>query len=110
MSGTVIWRGEDGTPYEYKVFDLDPGWNDVPGNYIFARWDGESWIALYIGETSSFKDRLNNLQHHQAHDCAERRGMTAIHAHTGSREETVRRNEEFNLIRKLSPPCNVRSR
>ena len=32
MSGTAIWHGEDGAPYEFQVFDPDTHWNDVPGS------------------------------------------------------------------------------
>jgi len=47
------WYGRSGTGYTYNVYDLGPGWNDVPGNYIFAKTistkDGPKWTAIYIG-------------------------------------------------------------
>lgn len=104
MNGRALWYGEDGTPYEYKVFDLETPWNDVPGNYIFAKFTGSSWKPLYIGETTSLKVRLTT-NHHQW-PCAQSHGVTHIHAHTSSKSLTSRRNEEMNLIRQHNPPCN----
>ena len=104
MSGTCIWRGEDGTTYEYRVFEENTAWNDVPGNYIFAKLTGSSWTALYIGQTSSFRDRLP--PHHERWAYAKQHGATHIHAHTGSENERIRRLEEMNLIRYYTPLVN----
>lgn len=108
MSGTQIWYGENGTPYEYRIYDLDPTWNNVPGNYIFAKWDGSiaggQWVPLYIGETDSFERRL--VPSHERWADALRDGMTHVHAHTGSPVQETRRYEEWNLIRQYMPLLN----
>ena len=109
MSGTAIWHGEDGAPYEFQVFDPDTHWNDVPGVYIFAK-EGTAlggWEALYIGHTASLKNRL--AASHEQLECAARNGMTHIHAHTANNNERIRRYEEFNLIRRYAPICNQRA-
>ena len=104
MNGTHVWRGEDGAPYEFRIYGLDTNWNDVPGNYIFAKRSGAGWIALYIGQTSSFKNRLSPSHEHW--NRALQHGMTYIHAHTGSEYERTRRYEEWNLIRRHMPVVN----
>lgn len=107
MSGTHIWYGENGTPYEYRVYGLDSRWNDVPGNYIFAKMLSGVWYPLYIGETGSFKERL--VESHEKWEEAIRHGMTHIHAHSGGQVYDTRRYEEWNLIRKHNPPLNLKS-
>ena len=107
MSGTCIWHGEDGTPYEYRVYDLYPKWNDVPGNYIFAKLSGTMWVPLYIGETSNFEQRLGPF--HERWEEAQSNGMTHIHAHSGSKIQETRRYEEWNLIRVHMPKLNQRA-
>ena len=104
MSGAQLWYGEDGTPYEYRIYDRGTIWNDVPGNYIFAVMSSGLWVPLYIGETDNFESRLNS--NHEKWDAALRRGMTHIHAHTGSPVYETRRYEEWNLIRKHAPELN----
>lgn len=109
MSGTFIWRGEDGTPYEYRIYNLDPKWNDVPGNYIFAKEGtilGGGWIPLYIGETENFENRLGPSHERWAEAMAH--GMTHVHAHTSSPVQETRRYEEWNLIRQHMPILNRR--
>ena len=82
MTG-ALWIGMNGLQYTYSVYSLDTQWNDVPGNYIFARMDGSLWIPLYIGETGSFMSRLMS-----------------------SPVKSVRVEEEQNLIRRYNPVCN----
>ena len=53
----VTWYGRSRTGYTYTVYSMNTNWNDVPGNYIFARQTSNDWSALYIGETVSFKNR-----------------------------------------------------
>ena len=108
MADKSTWYGKSGTGYTYNVYDLGPGWNDVPGNYIFAKTistkDGPKWTAIYIGETDSFKNRLGG--DHEKWDRALRYGMTHVHAHTGSTSRDVRRREEADLLAICNPPCN----
>ena len=108
MAEKVTWHGKSGTGYTYNVYGLGPGWNDVPGNYIFAKTistkDGRKWTAIYIGETESFKKRLGG--HHEKWERALRYGMTHVHAHTGSTSKDVRMREEADLLAIRNPPCN----
>ncbi|MEO6835576.1 MAG: hypothetical protein ABI231_06680 [Candidatus Tumulicola sp.] len=80
-------------------------WNDVPGNYIFAKLVNGSWSPVYIGESDSLKNR------HTSHDkeaCTKRNGATHIHAHSSSWQKRARLDEETD-IRKNFPnaPCNL---
>ena len=103
---TQTWEGKSGTKYTYEVYSLDTTWNDVPGNYIFAKRTPTGWRPLYIGETSSLKGRLTPLTSHEKYACAKRLGMTHIHAHTSSLVQHVRRAEEKDLVDRFTPACN----
>ena len=103
----VRWRGTSGNAYTYSVHPLNESWNDVPGNYIFAKHvPGRGWIALYIGETGSLRDRLSPFSSHEKAACASRNGVTHIHAHTSSYLQEVRRTEEADLVSYYNPVCN----
>jgi len=99
----VFWKGVSGNTYRYIVYGLDTRWNDVPGNYIFAKWTGSRWVAVYIGETESFLQRLPD---HEKIACARRNGATHIHAHVNNGGRDARRREESDLVAAHNPPCN----
>ena len=100
----VPWQVQSGAVYDYTVYAPSGTWNDVPGNYIFARLDqNNTWIALYIGETRSFQDRFSS---HEKWPCATRLGVTHIHAHGNNNGVAARRTEEADLIGDYNPPCN----
>lgn len=98
---TYIWTGASGKKYEYNIYPMDTTWNDVPGNYIFAKQSSGSWEPLYIGQTGSFKDRLPN---HEARPCVLRNRGTHIHAHI-NRSEQARLDEESDLAANHKTPC-----
>ena len=103
----VNWQGTSGTVYPYDVFQLNTSWNDVPGNYIFAKRNSSgNWVPLYIGETVSLKNRLTPLSGHENWPCASRNGATHIHAHSSSPSLATRRSEESDLISRFQPACN----
>ena len=102
MADTCIWIGASGKKYEYTVYSIGREWNDVPGNYIFAKVVSNKWSPVYIGETESFKDRLPN---HNELPCIRSNGGTHIHAHT-NRSSQARLNEEADLLRNYTTPCN----
>lgn len=55
------WKGQSGAEYVYTVYEIGTNWNDVAGNYIFAKETSpRNREPIYIGETESFKDRLPN--------------------------------------------------
>lgn len=105
-SESVQWKGRSGALYTYKIFPLDTRWNDVAGNYIFAKRGGTGWVAIYIGQTSSLRDRLG--PDHHRWDCAKRNGLTHIHVHTSVNNEAIRTGEEIDLINwgRTRPVCN----
>jgi hypothetical protein len=100
---TCTWTGTSGKQYQYEVYPIDTNWNDVPGNYIFAKVNSSRrWTAIYIGETESFSDRLPN---HNQLACVRRNGGTHVHAHT-NRDTRARKAEEQDLISNHNPACN----
>ncbi|MCG8561525.1 MAG: hypothetical protein MI824_17130 [Hyphomicrobiales bacterium] len=99
----VFWKGQSGRQYKYYVHDLDTRWKDAPGNYIFAKKSGQGWVAIYVGETESLRDRIPN---HEKWSCARRNGVTHIHAHVNNGGMAKRREEEDDLIAAHDPPCN----
>lgn len=104
MSNTIQWEGKSGNSYRYWVNPVDTSFKDEPGNYIFAEEvEPGRWRPVYIGQTESLADRLDN---HPKEDCAVRNGATHIHAHTNPSGEEARRTEEQDLIAKWQPACN----
>lgn len=97
------WNGKSGKSYDYSVLNIDTGWKDLPGNYIFAKKGTSGWMAIYIGQTDSLKDRLPS---HEKRICAVRNGATHIHAHVNQNGERARKNEEADLIKHHQPTCN----
>jgi len=102
MADTVNWPGKSGKMYAYEIIPVNASWNDVPGNYIFAKRNGSSWMPVYIGQTDSFSDRLPN---HEKRPCAGRNGATHIHAHVNKNDQS-RLSEERDLIANWYPVCN----
>jgi len=103
MSDKCIWTGASGKKYEYEIFPIGTDWNDVSGNYIFARQSSPTrWLSVYIGETESFKNRLPN---HNELPCIRRNDGTHIHAHI-NRDSLARLAEETDLLNNNSSPCN----
>ena len=99
------WTGSSGKKYTYTIYGKSTNWNEVSGNYIFAKETAPGrWRAIYIGETKSFKTRLTSS--HEKLPCADRNGFTHYHAHTNSGGVAARRSEESDLIDKYDPPCN----
>jgi hypothetical protein len=101
---TVKWCG-----YEFTVYDpRTVTWYDVGGVYIFSGANANSthWLAHYVGETVSFKNRLPC---HERWDEAWANGATHVHALAASPEATRLRIQD-ELIRSLQPPLNTHGR
>ena len=97
------WTGNSGKTYSYEIHKINTIWNDVAGNYIFAKETSPSkWAALYIGETQSLRDRLPN---HEKRPCPTRNGTTHIHVHVNS-GSAARLAEESDLIAANDPAFN----
>ena len=100
----VNWPGTSGRNYGYWVYPIGTNLKDSPGNYIYAKANNlGTWNAVYIGQTSSLRDRLNN---HEKEPCARQNGATHIHAHIGAFDEQPRMAEEKDLITIHKPVCN----
>jgi len=103
MARKCEWTGASGKKYMYDIYLIGTNWNDVPGNYIFAKEASSSnWESVYIGETESFKDRLPN---HNELPCVSRNGGTHIHVRI-NRDSNARLEEERDLIDHNNPSCN----
>lgn len=103
MADKYTWTGASGKEYMYNIFPIDTNWNDVPGNYIFAKKSSpHEWQAVYIGETESFKERLPN---HNELPCIRRNGGTHTHTHI-NRDSRARLDEEKDLLANNKTPCN----
>lgn len=102
MAKSCMWASASDRIYEYKIFPIGNDWDDVPGNYIFAKKIARvKWEAIYIGETESFKDRLPN---HNELPCIRKNGGTHIHIHV-NRESRARLAEEADLLVNNKAPC-----
>ena len=99
-----IWQGASGASYEYEILSFNDNWNDVPGNYIFAKQVSNGWQPTYIGETGSLRDRITTS--HEKYPCAVANGFTHVHAHSSSTSQVIRRQEETDLLNRFNPPCN----
>lgn len=96
----VYWKH-----YGFTVYDpINTNWHDVGGIYIFARQINQyHWMAFYIGQAKSFRDRLPN---HENWTPAVRLGATHIHAMLVS-QVANRDMIEAELIEAFQPALNV---
>ncbi len=99
----INWVGASGKSYIHYSYPIDIDFGAKPGNYIFARWTGSTWVPLYIGQTEDLSNRFDN--HHKI-DLAKRHGATHIHAHANENGERARLAEETDLVKKWNPACN----
>lgn len=89
--------------FEFMIFTPEANWNNVSGVYIFAGiTPGNRWKAYYIGQASSFSDRLPN---HERWDEARRAGATHVHALVVPLQAN-RDSIEAHLISAFQPPLN----
>jgi hypothetical protein len=96
------WRGKTCRCYTYEIYPIGTSFNEVPGNYIYAKQTATGWVPCYIGQAKSLGARLGN---HEKEPSAKRHGATHIHAHQ-TQTEAERLAEEADLIRYWQPPCN----
>ena len=92
----------------FNVYKLNTDWYDVPGVYIFTckAQDKQGrivWRALYVGQTSSFKNRLTDS--HEKWHRARQLGLSHIHALVMN-DETQRVRLEESLIQAYRPSLN----
>lgn len=98
----------DWLSFRMKVCRQDTDWRDVPGVYVFAERDvtDGGWMAWYIGQADSFKDRIPN---HERWDEAVECGATHVHAIV-IEDEARRDSAESALIEHYQPPLNTHHR
>jgi len=103
MSTIHRWEGrEDG--YGYVVHRFDADIRDVKGNYIYARQEGNEWVAVFVGQR--VLSAATNLDSPPQAECIRTHGATHVHVHQFYEFESARRKEELDLIAAHNPPCN----
>lgn len=103
-SPDIRWEGASGDKYGYWIHPIGTAFKDEAGNYIYAKETSPNeWAPVYIGQTSSLKDRLAD---HDKEPCAKKNGATHVHAHTDSAGEAARLGEEADLVERWAPVCN----
>lgn len=110
MAFNITWRGASGQSYTFETHPIGAQFNPVSGVYIFCRQvTSGNWEALYVGETQSFKQRLNaGIASHDGYARASRLGMTHIAALVvaGNAE---RLRIETDLRHSLNPSANAQN-
>lgn len=101
---TCTWTGASGKQYKYWVHPIGTLLKAEPGNYIFAKLNGEGlWEPVYIGETEDLSSRFDD---HHAKSCIVRNGATHVHAHLTYGDRYVRLGEETDLRSNYRTHCN----
>lgn len=99
---TVTWGSHD-----FGIYLKAGNWTNVPGIYIFAGKNQQGyWVALYIGQATSFAERIPN---HERWEEAARLGATHVHA-CSVKSATDRDTIEAELIEKYQPRLNTHHR
>lgn len=99
MSDKISWLS-----YEFGVYPHSANWSDAAGIYIFCGLSQQNrWVPLYIGQATSFHDRLPA---HEQWNPARKHGATHVHA------KVVPHQSQRDLIEKLliqtfQPPLNT---
>lgn len=91
--GKINWTGKSGSQYTFTIYSKDTKFNEIDGNYIFAKRTTTGWDAVYIGE-GDLNTRTQDEEHLK---CAEQKGFTRYHVHV-NKNETARKVEEIDLI------------
>lgn len=111
MGFRASWTGASGTSYPFTAFKLGQTLPDISGIYIFAKVPFSGvWIeALYVGETRSFKSRLNDgASGHEGLVRAVKAGARHVAVmHVVNDAERLR--IETDLRHGLNPLCNRQS-
>ena len=103
---TLKLKGGSGTEYTYEIHTIGTTFKDIPGNYVFMKeTEAETWTVLYIGETGSLADRLNDPDSHHKIECVRDEGGEHLGTHASSADEGERKKEEDDLLATRSPAC-----
>jgi hypothetical protein len=104
----VYWRGSSGQQYEFQTDPIGTNYNPLPGVYIFCKLAANNmWNAVYIGETSDFRNRLYaNLTNHHQWGCIASAGATHIGTLHVPGALSKREGIETDLRQAINTPCN----
>lgn len=97
----INWKGKSGTIYTYYIYSKETEFQELDGNYIFAKRTFRGWDAVYIGE-GDLKTRTKDEKHLK---CANEKGFTHYHTHINVNEKN-RKEEETDMIQG-NPECLV---
>lgn len=87
----------------FQIIPKDTNWAKIGGVYIFAGAnDQNQWRALYVGQTSSFADRIPG---HNQWSKARLLGATHVHARVVP-DRSDRLTLEKRLRKAFRPPLN----
>jgi hypothetical protein len=106
----IFWTGASGTRYEFQLAAIGAiDFYAVAGVYIFCKPSGigGNYWAVYVGETDSFRRRLNDeIEAHHAIPSIRNHGATHISSLVVSGDRANRLYVETDLRNALNPPCN----
>lgn len=110
MTTTLTLTGQSGQTYNFACYQPGPAWNEVAGCYAFAIQRGTILTGIntslfYIGQTDSFKRRMNEHQDDKWTKAAQQ-GANIILACVVT-NEAARLAMEKDLIQAYQPPLNV---
>lgn len=106
MNSSVSLKGASGAMYDYTAYQMDGGWNAVPGNYAFAKFtEFGNWQLFYCGETTNLRRAM--LDSGLWAD-ARSLGCTHILAHASDDGEQARKTEMRDIVEAEWPPLNRR--
>ncbi|MDE2334714.1 MAG: hypothetical protein KGK10_09275 [Rhodospirillales bacterium] len=113
MPKTYSLTGISGQVYTYTEFSPGADWNDIAGNYAFAKigtllTDNASATILYLGQADSFKSRFSN--HEAWAPAVQHYNANAVLARVNPNGEAARKAEEKDLIARYNPPLNTQHR
>ena len=105
--GKMIFKGESGTAYRFKIFPLGTRFRKISGVYVVgSRYRGTNggrrFVPLYVGNTEDFSLPMD--QHHKAKDFTEQ-GANCICLQLDAVEDS-RLAKQRDLIAGLHPACN----
>jgi len=99
----IIWKGVDGTLYDFSEHPYDSDWADLGGIFIFAaRLSDGNWNPLYIASTDSLAQRIRS---DEKWPWAVRLGATGVLA-CAVPDGMKRIKLVAEMIARLKPPLN----
>ncbi len=105
--GTVTFRGQSGTKYEFTAYSRDTSFSAVGAVYFMTKRTkkdegGFEHVHIYVGETGDLSDRP--LNHHRK-ACFDREGANCVCVYTESKK-SERLKIETDLREFYDPSCN----